>query len=134
MAKPVGYLLSDDLLFMSKIAGVARDQERILRSARNGLQLLELVRLQQPVCLILDLANPGLKLAELLAQLRLICQPLPRLVAYGSHVDVGTLREARKLGCDPVLPRSQFVEQLPVALPDWWQASDTSSAGSSDLP
>jgi hypothetical protein len=41
------------------------------------------------------------------------------VVAYGSHVDTERLRAARSAGCDPVLPRSKFVEELPKALPQW---------------
>jgi hypothetical protein len=41
------------------------------------------------------------------------------VVAYGSHVDTATLRAAREAGCDVVLPRSKFVEELPTALPTW---------------
>ena len=44
---------------------------------------------------------------------------MPRLVAYGSHVDAEALRAARAAGCDPVLPRSKFVDDLPAALPGW---------------
>jgi hypothetical protein len=40
-------------------------------------------------------------------------------MAYGSHVDTATLRAARAAGCDPVLPRSKFVEDLPICLPAW---------------
>jgi hypothetical protein len=45
---------------------------------------------------------------------------MPRVVAYGSHVDTATLKAARASGCDPVLPRSKFVEDLPRELPRWF--------------
>jgi len=41
------------------------------------------------------------------------------VVGYGSHVDADTLHAARVAGCDPVLPRSRFVEELPTALAGW---------------
>jgi len=51
---------------------------------------------------------------------RLMSQsPPPRIIAYGSHVDVATLKRAREAGCDRVMPRSQFVEELPTALISW---------------
>jgi hypothetical protein len=40
-------------------------------------------------------------------------------VAYGPHVHAAALRAAREADCDPVLPRSKFVEDLPRALPAW---------------
>ena len=34
---------------------------------------------------------------------------MPRVMGYGSHVEKELLQAARDAGCDPVLPRSQFV-------------------------
>jgi hypothetical protein len=42
------------------------------------------------------------------------------VLAYGSHVDTDTLRAARAAGCDPVWPRSKFIEELATALPGWF--------------
>jgi DNA-binding NarL/FixJ family response regulator len=89
-----------------------------IKVARSADALLALARQQPPRCVIVDLANPGLVLADLLHGLRE--HGAPRVVAYGSHVDTETLRAARTAGCDPVLPRSKFVEELPAALPDWF--------------
>jgi len=36
-------------------------------------------------------------------------------------VDATGLKTARDAGCDVVLPRSAFVEQLPHKLPEWMQ-------------
>ena len=69
--------------------------------------------------MIVDLANPGLDINELVRRLHETCTPPPRVVAYGSHVDTAGLRAAREAGCDPVLPRSKFVEDLATALPTW---------------
>ncbi len=81
-----------------------------------------LIGQHSPSCIIVDLSNPGLRIADLIQSLRKICSPTPRVVAYGSHVDTATLRAAREAGCDLVLPRSQFVEELPRALPGWMTA------------
>jgi CheY-like chemotaxis protein len=118
---PVGLLLSDDLMFISRITGVARDLGLQIRSARSADALLSLARQQPPRCVIVDLANPGLVLADLI---RGLGEPRLRVVAYGSHVDTESLRAARAAGCDPVLPRSKFVEELPTALPDWLSAAE----------
>ena len=70
-------------------------------------------------------AVPAQEIAGLVDWLRENCSdPPPRVVAYGSHVDVETLRKAREAGCDPVLPRSKFVEELPKELPAWMGASE----------
>lgn len=39
-----------------------------------------------------------------------------RILAYGSHVDAGLLREARAAGCDRVLARSAFFADVAAVL------------------
>ena len=114
-----GLLLSDDLIFTSRVTGTARDLGLAVRAARSPEALVELARQQPPRCVLVDLHNPGLDLPALLDRLREVCPAMPRVVGYGSHVDTATLKAARTVGCDPVLPRSKFVEDLPTALPGW---------------
>src|SRR5262245_20050331 len=111
-------LLSDDLIFTSRVVGTGRDLGLPIRTARNPDAVLNLAQQQPPTCVIVDLSNPGLRVTELIQGLS--GPPTrPRIVAYGSHVDTATLRAARDAGCDIVLPRSKFVEDLPTALPTW---------------
>ena len=118
---PNAILLSDDLIFTSRVTGTALDLGLQVTPARSAAVLLNLARQQPPACVIVDLSNPGLAIGELTAGLREL--PVrPRVVAYGSHVDTATLRAARAAGCDVVLPRSQFVAELPAALPGWLAA------------
>lgn len=120
-----GLLLSDDLLFTSRITGTARDLGYHVRVVRSVESLLQLAAAERPRCLLVDLAHPGLAIADLMDRLRATSDPPPRVVAYGSHVDTATLRGARAAGCDPVLPRSAFVESLPRDLPAWMGSSAT---------
>lgn len=115
VASPV-LLLSDDLMFASRITGTARSLGRVAKSARNPEALESMARQEAPGLVLLDLANPGLDVSALLSRLREACPNMPRVVAYGSHVDAAGLRDAREAGCDLVLPRSAFVEQLPQLL------------------
>jgi len=116
---PSGLLLCDDLLFASRITGEARALGLTVKPARSLEQLLDLAQQETPSCILVDLAFPGLVLPDLFQRLSEACNPPPRVVAYGSHVDTDSLRSARLAGCDPVLPRSKFVEELPRALPQW---------------
>jgi DNA-binding NarL/FixJ family response regulator len=116
-SEPVGLLLSDDLLFTSRITGTARALGLNIKAARTVEAMLALAARHQPRCVIVDLAAPGLVLADLFRQFG---DDRPRVVAYGSHVDAESLRAARAAGCDPVMPRSQFVEVLLASLPDWF--------------
>jgi CheY-like chemotaxis protein len=112
----LGYLLSDDLIFTSRITGTARDLGLEVRPASNVAQLANLIAQQMPQCLIVDLHHPGLSIVDLLSRLP---APKPRVVAYGSHVDAPVLKAARDAGCDVVLPRSKFVEELCREMPTW---------------
>jgi CheY-like chemotaxis protein len=119
-AAPIGLLLCDDLMFSSRITGTARGLGLSFKVARSGAELQSLAAQQTPPCVLIDLSNPGLSIADVVASLGPEGNPRPFLVAYGSHVDAATLRAAREAGCDLVLPRSKFVEELPTALPRWF--------------
>jgi DNA-binding NarL/FixJ family response regulator len=112
-------LLSDDLMFTSRVTGTARSLGIAAKTARSVPALEALAREMPPRCVILDLGHAGLSVSELLEHLRQICDPMPRVVGYGSHVDAPGLRAAREAGCDVVLPRSAFAEELPRELPNW---------------
>ena len=114
-----GLLLCDDLIFTSKVTGTAKALGLAVQTARTPAALVEMARRTPPVCVIVDLHNPGLDLPGLMTELRAACPEMPRVVGYGSHVEAETLRAAREAGCDPVWPRSKFVEELATALPAW---------------
>ena len=116
---PIGLLLSDDMIFTSRITGTARDLGLCVKPARATQALHSLLQEQAPCCIIVDLGHPALSIIAFMESLGKICTPMPRVVAYGSHVDTATLRAAKEAGCYAVLPRSKFVEDLPRALPDW---------------
>jgi CheY-like chemotaxis protein len=117
---PAGLLLSDDLIFTSRITATAQAHGLAVKPARTSALLLALADQEPPPCVIVDLDNPGLDVGELVRRLRGGAAP-PFVVAYGSHVDAAALRGAREAGCDRVLPRSKFVEELPAALPEWFR-------------
>src|SRR5665213_2460455 len=106
-----GLLLSDDLMFTSRITGTARGLGLEVRQVRALDRLVETVKEVGTRCVILDLAFPGLDLADLMRRLGEL-EAMPRVVAYGSHVDAASLQAARAAGCQPTLPRSKFVEDL----------------------
>ena len=124
-ATPLGLLLSDDLMFSSRITATARAAGLAMKTALNVVRLEDHVKQQTPSLLILDLANPSLRVEEFLPRLRETCSPVPHIVAYGSHVDAATLQGAREAGCDLVLPRSKFVEALEGELPKWMEGKNS---------
>lgn len=118
------YLLCDDLIFASRVAGAARAQAAPLRSAKNWSELAIFCEQSTPACVIIDLNTAGLNIEQAAGALTALA-PRPRLIGYGSHVDTATLKKARDAGFDVVWPRSKFAEELESALPGW-------AAGNSD--
>jgi hypothetical protein len=109
-----GLLLSDDLIFTSKITGTANAHRLTIRVARSLTRFEECVKLSPITGIIVDLHFPGLDLSHLMS----LIGNVP-VTGYGSHVDVATLKAARAAGCTRVMPRSQFVEQLETQLAEW---------------
>jgi CheY-like chemotaxis protein len=116
-------MLSDDLIFYSRVYGSARAAGLSVRMVRTPADLLAAARAEPPGGVILDLHNPGLDLPALLAELKAACPAMPRVTAYGSHVEAATLRAAREAGCDLVLARSKFVKELEEKVGEWLGAS-----------
>jgi CheY-like chemotaxis protein len=114
-----GLVLSDDLIFFSRIAGAARAAGLSVRQAKTAADLLALARTQPPAGVIIDLQNPGLDLSELLSELKAACPAMPRVTAYGSHVERTLLQAAREAGCERVMPRSQFAKELEGSVAEW---------------
>jgi CheY-like chemotaxis protein len=125
-AQSTGLLLCDDLIFRSRIVGTAEKLGLTVHTVRSAAELLSQAPELRPACVLLDLNNPGLDVAAVVSLLK-AQNPPPRIVGYGSHVETATLRRAREAGCDRVLPRSQFVEEFPQALPEWFGHQENSS-------
>jgi CheY-like chemotaxis protein len=110
-----GLLISNDLFFTSKVTGTAAQLGS--RCELVGSQSLALERLATVPyrAVFIDLAHNGLDLVALVTAAR-TQSPAPRVIAFGSHVAVDRLDEARTAGCDDVMPRSRFSGQLPDIL------------------
>jgi len=112
-------ILCDDLMFTSKVTATGRAAGVAVVVARTAGAVVRQAGANPPACVFVDLHNPGLHLEQLLTELRAGCPAMPRVIGFGSHVDVETLKAARKAGCDQVMPRSQFSEQLEAKLAEW---------------
>lgn len=120
---PDGLLLSDDLLFSSRVTATARAHGLTVAVARTPAALVEFAAQKVPGGVILDLQCPGLDLGALAGDLAAL-DPPPAVTAYGSHVDATALKAARALGVD-AMPRSTFAERLEAELATWLRAAAT---------
>ena len=110
---PAGLLLSRDLIFTSKITGTAQALgHRVV--VVGGVALARgILERWAPVVVFVDLAAGDLVASPALLQYREAAPPGTPFVAFGSHVDLESLADAKAAGCDPVLPRSRFTTELP---------------------
>ena len=114
-----GLFVCDDLIFVSRVTTTARAKGLTVTPVRSAEQAVRAARESPPACVIVDLHTAGADLPGLLAGLRGACPAMPRVVAYGSHVNKDLLQAARDAGCDVVLPRSKFVKELEGELAEW---------------
>ena len=112
------YLLCDDLMWTSRVTGTAQALGLQVKAVRTLEQLEQRCREAPPRCVIIDLGTAHMDAAEVV-RVKAICPEPPRFTAYGSHVDVATLKAVREAGCDPVLPRSRMAEELADLLRAW---------------
>ena len=107
----------EDLLFRSKISVTAERVGVEAAFPRNPEKLLDALRTSPPDLLVVDLNSARFKPLELLravksdAALRGV-----RTVGFLSHVQGDLALAAREAGCDRVMARSAFVENLPRVL------------------
>ncbi len=109
---PAGLLISRDLFFISKVVGTAQVLGHRIISAGNKALIAANLAAWKPVVVFVDLAAGELISPATLIEFRTATPGTPFL-AFGAHVDTEQLRLAQQAGCDPVLPRSRFTQELP---------------------
>lgn len=106
-----------DLIFASRIRGVADAVGARVRTVRSASELLDVARAVAPRLIILDLDARGVDVLGLVERIKsepaLAAIPV---VVFGAHVEGARLRAAREAGADRVLARSAFVRDLPALL------------------
>lgn len=114
-----GYLLCDDLMWMSRVMGEAKELGCKIIPARTVEQLIKGIATNGPQCLIIDLAQAqiGADPTPVIEQLK--AAGITRFVAYGSHIETAQLAAARAAGCNPTLARSKMAADLATLLPGW---------------
>ena len=105
--------LVDDLLFQMKLAETAKHLGVELKVATNGEALLGLLE-PAPKLVIVDLSARSQPLAAI-ERLRATQKDL-RVVGFLSHVQRELAAQAQAAGCDEVMPRSAFTQNLAAIL------------------
>jgi CheY-like chemotaxis protein len=101
--------LMDDLFFQMKVAETAKQLGLQLKVAANGDALLALLD-SAPKLIIVDL-NARSQPIQAIERLREKKDGI-RVIGFLSHVQVELAQQARAAGCDEVMPRSAFTQNL----------------------
>jgi CheY-like chemotaxis protein len=109
----------DDLFFATKIQETARKLNVKVEFAKNDKDLSE--RMQQngeekPSLIIFDLNNANAKPLTLIPKLKSKLKKGTSIIGFLSHVQGDLKQKAHEVGCDMVLPRSAFSQNLPQLL------------------
>lgn len=106
------FYLTGDLLFSSRVSGVAAQLGIDLQIVGSVAQLLQRADASADCKLVLiDLTSSSLELDAAVQAIR-ERMPQARIVAYGPHVQEALLTAAAAAGCDAVLSRGQFDREM----------------------
>lgn len=109
----------DDLFFSAKIQETARKMNVKVEFVKTDKDLME--RMQQngeekPSLIIFDLNNVNAKPLTLIPKLKSKLKKSTSIIGFLSHVQGDLKQKAHEVGCDMVLPRSAFSQNLPQLL------------------
>ncbi len=104
-------LLTNDLMFQSKVSGAVRNAGKQLIVDRTVERLIERADANAVKLVLIDLSLQTVDLDSAVPSLR-DGFGNASIMAFGAHVDVARLDEAHRAGADLVLTRGQFDRDL----------------------
>jgi hypothetical protein len=108
----------DDLFFQAKIQETARKLNVKLEFVKSEADLTDKIKLngeEKPSLIIFDLNNNSVKPLTLIPKLKSKLKKTS-VIGFLSHVQGDLKQKAHEVGCDMVLPRSAFSQNLPQLL------------------
>ena len=112
MSAPMILVVIPDLMFQTRVREQAKalDYDVIVADAQVEVSAaLEMA----PKLVVLDLHAYGMDPAPIIEAAKALDVPV---LAFGRHTAAGELKAAREAGCDRVVVRSTFVEEMPQLL------------------
>lgn len=109
----------EDLFFMAKIQETARKLNVKVEFVKSDKDLVEKMHQngeEKPSLIIFDLNNAGVKPLTLIPKLKSKLKKGTSIIGFLSHVQGDLKQKAHEVGCDMVLPRSAFSQNLPQLL------------------
>ena len=109
----------EDLFFQAKIQETARKLNVKVEFVKTDKDLLEHMHQngdERPSLIIFDLNNANAKPLTLIPKLKTKLKKSTSIIGFLSHVQGDLKQKAHEVGCDMVLPRSAFSQNLPQLL------------------
>jgi CheY-like chemotaxis protein len=109
----------EDLFFMAKIQETARKLNVKVEFVKTDKDLAEKMGQngdEKPSLIIFDLNNSSAKPLTLIPKLKSKLKKGTSIIGFLSHVQGDLKQKAHEVGCDMVLPRSAFSQNLPQLL------------------
>lgn len=109
----------DDLFFMAKIQETARKLNVMVEFVKTEKEMNERIKQngsEKPSLIIFDLNNANAKPLTLIPKLKTKLKKATSIIGFLSHVQGDLKLKAHEAGCDMVLPRSAFSQNLPQLL------------------
>jgi len=114
--RPTGLLLCRDLIFTTKVKETAMELGYWILVAGTDSSARSLLKTQGLRVVFIDLTAGEVAAPGAVSEYRKLASPDAPFVAFGPHVEAGTLAAARAAGCQTVMPRSKFAAELPELL------------------
>ncbi len=121
----------EDLFFLSKIQDTGRKMNVKVEFVKTEKELAEHMKNngeEKPSLIIFDLNNANAKPLTLIPKLKNKLKKGTSIIGFLSHVQGDLKQKAHEVGCDMVLPRSAFSQNLPQLLRRHGAAEAASSA------
>lgn len=109
----------DDLFFLAKIQETARKMNVKVEFVKTEKDLSDKLKQngdERPSLIIFDLNNANAKPLTLIPKLKTKLKKGTSIIGFLSHVQGDLKQKAHEVGCDMVLPRSAFSQNLPSLL------------------
>jgi len=113
------FCLIDDLFFLAKIQEVSRKLNVKVEFVKSDKEIGDKVEEkgeENPSLIIVDLNSNNIKPLPMISKLRSRFKKSTSIVGFVSHVQGDLKVKAQEAGCDVVMPRSAFSQNLPSIL------------------
>ena len=118
-AAPRIFAFIDDLFFLAKIQETARKLNVKVEFVKTDKDILERLKNngeEKPSLIIFDLNNANAKPLTTIPKLKKELKKGTAIIGFLSHLQADLKMKAQEAGCDMVLPRSSFSQNLPSLL------------------